>query len=123
MKTIITSTIMKKAHLKVKIMKRDYPEINYRMQLGLEIKNLLAEEKKSYELNKMRVKIIRLVIENTMCQSSNEKMYGSDYETMQNVCYREMNIKRISYDKSYSPYELANLLIERNELQCRRYAL
>lgn len=122
-KFIITSNIMKKAHLKTKIMKKTYPEINYRTQLGLEISNLLKEERQSFEENTLRIKTINKIMSVVKnCNNSNAKIWGNDLNLLDGMFRRDLSIMNFSFMKSYTPFTLAVDLINRYRKNVRRYA-
>lgn len=106
---MITSLIMKKAHSNTKIMKAEFPEINYRMQLGLEIKKLLNDEKtnriKILVRNKLHTEIIKLV-------PKNQTIFGQGLQQVENMLLRETRLKRLYFPRAMQPWELSNYLVQ-----------
>lgn len=106
---MITSIIMKKAHANTKIMKLQFPEINYGTQLGLEIKKLLNDEKinriKILVRNKLHTEIIKLV-------PKNQTIFGQGLEKVENMLLRETRLKRLYFPRAMQPWELSNYLVE-----------
>ena len=118
-KIIITSSIMKKAHRNTKAMKTEYPEINYRQQLSLEISKLLKDER-VYQLEvSLRVKCLNWM---NRYIKHNNTLDGSDLELLEKKMNYDLNIRRFGFTKSYSKFILAQEMVKRHSVQVLAYA-
>ncbi len=118
-KIIITSSIMKKAHKATKEMKLQFPEINYRSQLGLEISKALKDEATYQADVKLRVKAL-----NWMKQyvSPINKLDSTDLELLSSKMNYDLNIKRFGYTQTYTMFDLAKEMVKRYPINVARYA-
>jgi hypothetical protein len=117
-KIIITSSIMKKAHMATKAMKKEFPEINYRIQLGLEISKLLKDERE-YQLEvTLRVKTLNWMKKYI---NHNNKLDREDLELLSNKMNYDLGIKRFGFTQSYTMFDLAKEIVKRYSLNILRY--
>lgn len=121
-KILITSNIMREAHKQTKIMKKQFPEINYRTQLGIEISNLIKQSKENYIKVLKRNKLIKMII--TTCNNidnSNTNIWGNDLELVSNMFRRFLCINNFAFMKTYTAFTLANDVMNRYGKNIRRY--
>lgn len=108
MKTIITSNIMRKAHYNTKVMKKQFPEVNYRSQLGLEISNLLKLEKINY---KKRIVKVKLLNEMKKIIVHGNYISGDEITNLENMLRRETRLNRLYFPRPMTVWDLAEYLV------------
>jgi hypothetical protein len=109
-KCIITSSIMKKAHAATRRIKEEYPEVNYRYQLSLEIKRLIAEEKQYCQDVKLRIQAQKWINKYITSEypSPEEKIMLAD------MMYIDLGIKRFGYTTQLrTRFDIARELVHR----------
>lgn len=87
----ITSTILKKAHNMTVNFKKRFPEINYRVQLSLFLKEFMTEKKEKKDIKKEVRKSIETYINSIVGHNGN--LYF-DIEELQDKLYIDCNFKQ-----------------------------
>ena len=102
-----------------KAMKKEFPEVNYRSQLGIEISRLLKEEKE-YQANvTLRVKCLNWM---NKYVNHNNTLDSSDLDLLTRAMNIDLNIKRYGFVKSYSKFTLAQEMVKRHPINVQIYA-
>jgi len=118
-KIIITSSMLKKAHRNTKEMKLQFPEVNYRTQLSIEISKLLKDER-VYQLEvSLRVKCLNWM---NRYINHNNTLDSEDLDILTRAMNIDLNIKRYGFVKSYSKFTLAQEMVKRHSVQVAIYA-
>ena len=105
---------MKKAHMAVKAMKAEFPEISYRFQLSIEIKRLIAEDREYTSRIKVQ-KWLRTYVDTT------EKYFGTEYEVLSNAIRNDLMIKYFSFPVYCDNWALAKYLVDRYPINVARW--
>lgn len=115
---IITSSILKKAHAATKAMKAEFPEISYRLQLSLEVKRLIAEDREYTRSIKSRIAIQKWL---RGYVDTSEKYFGTEYEILGNAIRNDLMIKHFSFPGYCDNWTLAKYLVDKYPINVMRW--
>jgi len=118
-KSVITSSIMYKAHRLTKAMVAEDSTLNYRLQLGINIRHYLNVEKSNREFRLLQISAYKWIKDRI---NHNNNIHSQELHDLIADMNYDLNIKRYYWGKSMTAWELSQDLATNYSRNLKLYA-
>jgi hypothetical protein len=118
-RSVITSSVMYKAHKMTRIMVKKDSGIHYRTQLGLNIRYIMAQDKEAYQKRIDTIKALKWIKQYINHDNS---IHSEEMTNIINKMNYDLMIRHFYWGKSYNAWSLAGSLVKNHRKNIQKWA-